>query len=235
MMSYVVVAAVLLVGVIVSIVTNKLTLGGAITGGVIGFSVFLGAGYTGLIMLAAFFILGTGATSHKKAVKVKLKIAQPNRGRRTVGQVFANGGVAALLGLYAWFYPSILIQIMIAASLASATADTLSSELGSVYGKRFYNIISLKRDQRGLDGVISLEGTFIGGLGSAIIAAIFCMHYEWSNVFLWITIAGTIGNICDSILGATLERKGDISNDIVNFLNTFIAAFIIYIYMLLMR
>ncbi len=36
--------------------------------------------------------------------------------------------------------------------------------------------------------------------------------------------AATFGNLVDSILGATLERKGHLSNNAVNFLNTFAAA-----------
>ena len=44
-----------------------------------------------------------------------------------------------------------------------------------------------------------------------------------------IIIAGTIGNIADSLLGATLEKKQAIKNDAVNFLNTSVAAFLAFI------
>ncbi|WP_449437800.1 DUF92 domain-containing protein [Pedobacter steynii] len=36
--------------------------------------------------------------------------------------------------------------------------------------------------------------------------------------------AGIIGNITDSLLGATLERKSYLNNDMVNFLNTLVAS-----------
>jgi uncharacterized membrane protein len=43
---------------------------------------------------------------------------------------------------------------------------------------------------------------------------------------IWIVVAGFAGNLADSILGASLERKGWLKNDQVNFLNTLIAAII---------
>jgi uncharacterized membrane protein len=51
----------------------------------------------------------------------------------------------------------------------------------------------------------------------------------WSQNFAWIVVAGTAGNLADSYLGATLERKQLLSNDAVNFLNTAIAALIAYL------
>jgi uncharacterized protein (TIGR00297 family) len=78
-----------------------------------------------------------------------------------------------------------------------------------------------------MDGVISLEGTLIGIAGSCIIAGIYALGWGWSISFFFIVLAGTLGNLTDSILGAVLERKGLIGNDVVNFLNTLTAAIVI--------
>lgn len=216
----------LVVLVISSIMTGKLTLAAGITGGLLATLIFIGAGYTGIAMLSAFFILGTLTTSWKKELKQQHKAPGDQSVKRKTSQVLANGGVAAIAGALVILMPlhAELFRLMMAASLASATADTLSSELGMIYGKRFYNIITLKRDQKGLDGVISLEGTLIGVTGSVLIALICMVGFGWNNNFWLIIAAGTTGNLSDSVLGALLERKKHLTNDAVNFLNTLIAA-----------
>ena len=212
--------------VVASIAMKKLTIGGAFTGAVMAILIYLGFGYTGVSMLATFFILGTAATIWKKKEKAAVKVQHDQSTRRDAGQVVANGGVAGLMGAFSYFFPneSYLFNLMMAASLSSAMADTLSSELGMIYGRRFYNIISWKKDAKGLDGVISLEGTLIGLIGSAITALIYAMSLGWDRSFWIIILAGTIGNLSDSILGALLERKHLLTNNGVNFLNTVIAA-----------
>jgi uncharacterized protein (TIGR00297 family) len=213
-------------GVFLSVKAKKLTLRAALTAALLGVCLYMGAGYYGILMAATLFLLSALATSNKTGIKEALGVAEKNNGQRTAAQVLANVGTAGLMGLLCFFYPVKidLFRLMMAASLASAAADTISSEMGTVYGKRFYNIISLKKDQKGLDGVISLEGTAFGLAVSIIIAAVYAFSFGWNSNFWWIVIAGTIGNLADSVLGATLERKHYLGNNAVNFLNTVIAA-----------
>ncbi len=42
-----------------SLKSEKITLAGALTGGLLSILIFLGAGYNGIALLAAFFISGT--------------------------------------------------------------------------------------------------------------------------------------------------------------------------------
>jgi uncharacterized protein (TIGR00297 family) len=221
-------AALLISAMVLSVVLKKLTLPGAIVGGLLALGVYAGAGFTGVALLGAFFILGTAATSFKRDWKEKTAISKKTESTRTAGQVFANGGVAGLLGIAILALPQMAnaLQVALAASLASATADTLSSELGVVYGHRFYNIRTLQKDHRGLDGIVSWEGTGIGIAGSIIIALVYAVGFGVDKNLLWIVIAGTIGNLFDSYLGATLERSLVLDNNAVNFLNTLMAALV---------
>jgi uncharacterized protein (TIGR00297 family) len=211
--------------VILCIKTKKLTVPASLTAGLIAFLIFLGTGYTGIAMLGSFFVMGILATSHKK--QQKAVIGEHQQERKT-GQVLANGGAAAIVATLAIFDPAHagIYTIMLAGSLASATADTLSSELGMVYGRNFYNVLTFRREPKGLDGVISQEGTLLGALGAMIIAAIYVVAYGMDRNAIVIVMAGVLGNLIDSVLGAALERKHYINNDTVNFLNTGFASLI---------
>jgi uncharacterized protein (TIGR00297 family) len=207
--------------------TRKLTVVGAITGAIIATAIFCGTGFPGVILLACFFIASTFATSWRFDKKSALGLSEKNHGRRDSLQVLANGGIAGLLGLAALAFPEYgySILIVLGSSLSSATADTISSELGSLYGKRFVNVLTFRPDRRGENGVVSQEGFLFGVLGSSVIALAYGLSVEFRlTPILIIIISGTIGNLVDSILGATLERDGRIKNNGVNFLNTFCGA-----------
>jgi uncharacterized protein (TIGR00297 family) len=217
---------IIIAGVYFAIAGNKLTVVATVTGAIIATLIFAGSGYVAFAMMTLFFMLGTLATSHKKNIKQQLGLAEENKGKRTAGQVLANAGAAGLSGFLMLIdtQHKELYLLMIAAAFSSATADTMSSELGSVYGKRFYNILNFKKDVRGRDGVVSFEGTLAGLAGSIMIALVYACFGKFDKSFCVIIIAGTVGNIMDSLLGATLEKRQVIGNNVVNFLNTILAA-----------
>lgn len=196
---------------------------GALSGALIASIIYAGGGLTGIALLAGFFILGAGATLWKSNTKRRQGLSEGKvPGGRSGYQVWANGGVAAAAGLLSFLYPvyTEFFLLLMAASLASATADTLSSELGVVYGRKFYNITSFRPDRRGENGAVSLEGTLIGMAGAAVLGIIYGIGVGHQQYFITILVAGAIGNIADSIFGATLERRQLIGNDLVNLLNT---------------
>ena len=215
--------------ILITVYAGKLTMPGALMGGLIAIALYLGTGFSSLVLLGSFFLLGTLATSWKFKQKAIHGFAEKNHGKRDIFQVIANGGVAGLLACLALIFPqhNELILLMIASSFSAATADTLSSELGTLYGSRFFNVITFNPDTRGENGVVSPEGLLIGLAGSCVIATIYAVFYifEW-NYLLIIIVAGTAGNIIDSITGATLERNGKLQNNGVNFINTLSAALI---------
>ncbi|MEZ4827165.1 MAG: DUF92 domain-containing protein [Bacteroidia bacterium] len=204
--------------VILSYLSGKIDLPGSLVGGVIAMGIFAGGGFYLLGLLLVFFVLGSLASHWKKSEKQKIGLEQEGGGKRSVRHAVSNGGVAGLCGFLAWLLPeyaSVLV-VMTASSLAAATSDTLSSELGNVYGKRFVDLVHLQRGTRGADGVISLEGSLAGLAGSGIITLLYGITHEWPADVAVVFLAGIAGNIIDSLLGGTLQRQGYLSNDLVN-------------------
>lgn len=226
-LTYIVAALILALGAFLSVISKKLTPIAGICAFLVGLGIYMGAGPGGLTALATFFILSTLATAHKKEQKAKLESKPQHPERRKAGQVFANGGVAALLGVISIVWPQhhFIIVLMMISAISAAMADTISSELGMVYGRNAFNILSFKKEAKGLDGVISMEGTLLGIAGSLIIACVYCAFTRFDLIaMIIIIVAGTLGNLIDSILGALLERKHVMSNNMVNTLNTLTGA-----------
>jgi uncharacterized protein (TIGR00297 family) len=181
--------------------------------------------------LLALFLLTFAATRFGRSRKELVGVAEEKHGR-TASQVVANLGAAAIaaIPLRAWrvwlgIYPGRVALIAAVAALGEATADTLSSELGEVLGGEPYLLTTFRRVPTGTDGAISLNGTVAGAAGAAVITVIAAFVFRLSATESAIAFAAAIfGLFVDSLLGATLERRGWLNNDGVNALSTAAAA-----------
>jgi uncharacterized protein (TIGR00297 family) len=119
------------------------------------------------------------------------------------------------------------------AILAEAAADTVSSEIGQVFGGQPRMLTTLRRVEPGSDGGITLIGTAAGAIAAAIIAAIgvWALREDWFAL-VFCTAGAVLGLFFDSLLGATAERKGWLNNDAVNFLSTLSAPIFAVLFML---
>lgn len=214
-----------------SVALKKIDRWGGFAGWLCSFGIYLGGGWTCLGLLFVFFAGGSFASSWGIERKRAFGAAQENNGMRSVVHALSNGGVAAACGVCAWLFPTeaLMWKVMLAASLAAATSDTFSSEFGTLYGKRFRNILTFKPDVRGQDGVISLEGIAWGLAGSAMVAIVFALGLGLSWAVGIILVAGVLANLMDSLLGASLQRLGLMNNHSVNFTTTLIAALLVRI------
>lgn len=182
---------------------------------------------TALIPLIAMLVLTLTVTRIGRARKEQLNAAESRRGR-SASQVAANLGVASLAAI-PLFSPSsrtsLAMLVAIAAALAEAAADTLSSELGQVFGGQPRLLTTLKPVPIGTDGGITLAGTAMGCIGAAIVAAISGLTFSFDLKTSATTFScAVLGLFADSLLGAVFERRGWLNNDAVNFLSTLIAA-----------
>jgi uncharacterized protein (TIGR00297 family) len=156
------------------------------------------------------------------AVKQAAGIAQARGGARGVRNAVANCGAGAVLIMLAAATPhGALLLVGFVAAFATAAFDTVSSEIGQVYGRRTFLITTLRPVPRGTEGAISLEGTLAGVAASLLLGGLGVATGLIPVAALGPVLAGAFaGAMGESVLGASLEARQVVDNEVVNFLNT---------------
>lgn len=207
---------------------RSIDVAGAISAVVIGAAITASLGLPGLAVMIAFFVIGSTVTKMGYKIKAARGIAQEKGGARGWRNAWANGGVPAFLALLAGLAPEGLREILIvayAASVATAAADTCSSEVGKAYGRRTFLITTFRPVPPGTEGAVSLEGTLGGLAGGFVVAAVGASLglYGWPAAAV-VGVAGLLGSLAESVIGTVAERRGWLDNDQLNALNTAIGA-----------
>jgi uncharacterized protein (TIGR00297 family) len=198
---------------------------GAAAGAVICFALIACAGLGAFVGLITVFALTWVATRFGYRRKQILGIAECPEGRKA-SQVTANLGVAAACATLYWVsHRNSLFLVAMVAAFAEAGADTVSSELGQTADGQPRLITTWESVPAGTNGAVSIMGTVSGILSAAVIAgisaAVGLLPWQYLPNCLG---AAAAGMLFDSVLGASLERQGRISNDAVNLLSTLLAA-----------
>ena len=184
-----------------------LTAAGAAAALAVGSATVVGVGWRGLLLLLAFLVSGSLLTR--------------GGGRRNARQVLANGGVAAVAALLG-SWPAF------AGAVAAAAADTWATEIGAHSPTPPRLITTGARVPPGADGGVTLLGTGGGVLGAAVMGAL-----TWllapprpGGLAVVVAVAGVLGMLIDSVLGATLQGPEDkwLDNDGVNLAMTLAGA-----------
>ncbi len=127
--------------------------------------------------------------------------------RRDVLQVFANGGIATLVAVTAFYQPNEILYIMFLGSVAAATADTWATEIGFFSRNKPRHIISFKAVDKGTSGGVSVVGTIGTIIGSLLIGTTGVVFGLGLKSVLIVTSAGVIGSLVDSIIGGTVQAR----------------------------
>ena len=158
----------------------------------VGLATLVGAGWRGLVLLAVFFVSSSALTR--------------GGGRRTPAQVLANGGVAAAAALLsprdaAWL-------AAFAGALAAATADTWSTEIGARSGSRPRLLTTGRPVPLGTSGGVTWPGSAGGAAGAVLLGvSAALLRLVPLPLAVWIAVAGVVGGLADSALGATLQGR----------------------------
>ena len=208
-----------IIGVILAVVVamaahrmHALSRSGMVAAALLGI-IFMGlGGWQPSILLLTFFLSSSLLSRLFRGRKLLLDEKFSKGSERDAWQVLANGGIAGgfvLLGLFlpdaAWTWAGC------AAALAAANADTWGTELGVLSPRQPRLITNFKPVSPGTSGGISLTGIVAGLLGASLVAlpgALFwqpAISLSFTSRFGLLALAGLIGSLIDSILGATIQ------------------------------
>jgi uncharacterized protein (TIGR00297 family) len=201
---------------------------GAVAGAAIGIAVYACTGIFGWLLLFASFFVASASSRLGLERKALLGIAEERGGRRGPGNAIANCIVAVSAAVLAVTTPYRDLALLgFVTALTAAGSDTLASEIGKAWGRRTFLIPTFRRVRPGTSGAVSLEGTAAGVTGAFAMAALGVAAGLLHPNYIWYAVVGaTIGAFAESWLGATLEAPGILNNDLLNFLNTGIAALV---------
>jgi uncharacterized protein (TIGR00297 family) len=226
-----------------------LTKGGTVAAFVIGMIIGIAGDVTWLFLLLFFLLSSFAATKYRFALKEAMGVQEGKKGERGAMNVLANGfaptAVALLSTLNLGFVPVTWAGLAFLSALAVAGADTLASEIG-VLSDKARLITTFKRVKAGTDGGISVLGE-VCAIGASLYTALFgwlILYFLSSRVGLTVTlppeswfllipaVVGFLGCQIDSVLGATVERRGWIHKKGVNLVATSTGALIAYLLLL---
>jgi uncharacterized protein (TIGR00297 family) len=188
---------------------NALTSSGAWAATGVGGLIFGLGGVRWAALLLAFFISSSALSSVFKARKSPLDEKFAKGSHRDWGQVLANGGLGAILvvlqatvseGTWPW--------IAYAGAMAAVNADTWATELGVLSPTLPRRITNGEVVERGTSGGITPVGTLASLAGAGLIGVLTIAFPGTGlpRVTLGvIALAGLLGSLFDSLLGATVQ------------------------------
>ena len=226
--------ALLINGLLIALVQRLplLTKAGWVHAGILGTLLWGSLGPRGWLAVVAYLALGSMVTKLGFRSKQARGLAEARGGRRGPENVWGSAATGAVLALASQLLPPQATPVLLvgfAASFAAKLADTFGSEIGKRWGSHTLLITTLRAVPPGTEGAISLEGTAASLVGSALMASLMALLGLVPTAMGWIlvTLVGLVATLIESVIGATVQHRfGWLTNEVVNGLQTLIAALI---------
>jgi len=181
-------------------------------------AIFIGtatAGFGGWdwgLLVVVFFVTSSALSHWRRETKVRAAEGKTAKGeRRDLAQTLANGGLAATLALVYAFDPEPALFVLALGALATVTADTWATELGSLSRSAPRLVTTGRVVDPGTSGGVTFLGLAASAAGALAIglAAVgfqWLIGYKTSGMLVVAALGGGLaGALVDSILGATVQ------------------------------
>ena len=213
-----------------------LTRAGWVHAGILGTVLWGCLGWTGWVAVVVYLALGSAVTKLGFEQKQERGLAEARGGQRSPANVWGSAatgaGLALLIG--AGLEPKLWLTLGFAASFAAKLADTFGSEIGKRWGSTPRLITTLRRVEPGTEGAISLEGTLASAAGSLVMSLVMwaLVLVPSGRLMLLVAVVGFVATLAESVLGAIAQQRLSwMSNELVNALQTTLAALLIILLM----
>ncbi|NUN11935.1 DUF92 domain-containing protein, partial [Candidatus Micrarchaeota archaeon] len=225
--------ATILVGLIVALAIaiyafkrHELSEGGTMAALFVGLTIFVLGGWSWFLILIVFFVTSSLFTKYKKEKKKAVNEVFEKGGTRDFWQVFANGFLPVLFASLYFLNPERAeFFVGFVAAIATVTADTWATEIG-VFFKNPRSLFTFKKVPAGTSGAVSWQGLLVAFGGALLIGLVAVLFNGFNNsllddlpgfiasqfvggkkFILFIGIAGFIGALADSLIGATIQAN----------------------------
>lgn len=182
---------------------RALTPGGAVAASAIGAAILSGTGWSGALVLLAFFL---PSTLVGRLTPVRSTVSDAKGEQRDAVQVLANGWAAALGAVVGLAPPELRLWIVTAA-LAAAAADTWATAIGTLSASDPRHLLSHHPVPPGTSGGVSLIGSLGGAAGGLLVSAAGFAAGGGVSLLLAGTALGFGGMLLDSLLGAAMQGR----------------------------
>jgi len=195
-----------------AVLLNTIDARGFLASATVGFAVMYGGGFSWFIIVAVFFSLGVAFTLYKYGYKRRLGSAQGKGGARNWPHILANGGLASIAAIWNIKSPGTIPATVFLGAISTSAADTVATELGLL--SRSQPMLITHPSQQvtpGTSGGVTALG-FVGATFASLVIGIMALALgilPGPYVILPVcVIGGVIGAVFDSLVGATVQRKG---------------------------
>lgn len=191
---------------------GSLSRSGAAGALIVGTLTFGLGGWQWGVLLGIFFV-SSSLLSHFKEEEKRAAAEKFDKGhRRDIGQVMANGGLGALVALMSVVVVSPLWYPFFIGVMATVTADTWATELGTLSKRPPRLITTGAVVEVGTSGGVSRLGTAVSLLGGLFVGLAAGLMGALTGQIGVLPAAATgatgglVGSLFDSLLGATVQR-----------------------------